>query len=154
MELLEHTIEISATPAEVYNVLTDTSLIIKIFRDAVSVVAEPPGRSVVGQKYRMVGRVGRRKIDILLQVTELVPESKIVTTQIPGGIFKSFRQCTILKPWGTGTECLTTFEYELSLGYIGKVLNAVLVERLIRENLEAYSDAVKELSELLPMPPA
>jgi hypothetical protein len=151
LEKIQSVVEIAATPEVVYDTLTNTSYIIKIFRDAVSVDIDPPGRSVVGQRYHLVGKAGRRKIDINLEVVELVPNSKVVTAQRPGGIFNSFRQTTILEARGGMTEARTTFEYELSLGYIGKVLNAILVERLIRENLEAYSTAVKELSELLPL---
>ena len=149
---LRSVVEISATPKQVYDVLTNTSYIIKIFRDAVSVEVDPPGRSVLGQKYHLVSAAGRRKIDIFLEVTELVPDQKVVTTQRPGGLFKSFRQCTTLLERPGGTVAETTFEYELSLGYIGRVLNSVLVEKLIRENLSSYSTAVKSLAELVPLP--
>ncbi len=145
--------EIDASPQAVYEVLTNTAYIIKIFRDAISVDVDPPGRSVVGQKYHMVGKAGRRKFDINLEVTELVPDKKVVTMQRPGGIFNSFWQCTTLEPRGGKTEAKTIFEYELSLGYIGRALNVILVKRLISENLEAYSKMVKELSELIPLPP-
>ncbi|MDG6925898.1 MAG: SRPBCC family protein [Nitrososphaerota archaeon] len=152
METVHSVVEIAASPQVVYETLTNTSYIIKIFRDAVSVDVDPPGNSVVGQKYHLVGRAGRRKIDINLQVAELVPNKKVVTVQRPGGVFKSFKQTTVLESRAGMTEARTTFEYELAFGYIGKVLNSILVERLIRENLEAYSYMVKELSELLPMP--
>lgn len=145
-------VEIAATPQEVYNVLTDTAYIIKIFRDAISVEVDPPGRSQVGQRYHLVGKAGRRKIDIFLELIELVPNQKVVTVQRPGGIFKSFRQVTTLQPRSSKTEARTTFTYELSLGYIGKLLNSIMVERLVRENLNAYSNNLKELSELLPLP--
>jgi len=145
--------EIDASPQAVYEVLTNTAYILKLFRDAVSVGVDPPGRSVVGQKYHLVGKAGRRKFDINLEVTELVPDKKVVTMQRPGGIFNSFWQCTTLEPRGGRTEAKTIFEYELSLGYIGRALNVILVKRLIAENLDAYSRMVKELSELIPLPP-
>lgn len=75
----------------------------------------------------------------------------MVTVQLPGGIFNAFQQVTVLEPRKGKTEARTTFEYELSLGYIGRVLNAVLVERLIKENLTSYSATIKELSELIPL---
>jgi hypothetical protein len=150
---IQSVILIDAKPQEVYDVLTNTDYIVKIFRDAVSVEVDPPGRSVVGQKYHLIGKAGRRKIDINLEVTELVPGQKVVTTQRPGGIFREFRQVTTLELRAGKTEARTTFDYQLSLGYIGKILNAILVERLISENLEAYSATVKDLSELIPLPP-
>jgi hypothetical protein len=45
-----------------------------------------------------------------------------------------------------------TFEYEYAMGLVGKVLNAVLIERLLRDNLNAYAANLKEICELLPMP--
>lgn len=154
MERVVHSVvQIAATPRTVYETLTNTSYIIKIFRDAVSVQVDPPGNSVVGQKYHLISKAGRRKVDIYLRVIELVPERKVVTVQDAGGIFKEFRQTTILEPRGRMTEARTSFEYTLSLGYIGKVLNVILVENLIKQNLEHYSAAVKELSELLPIGP-
>lgn len=153
LPILRSVIEIDAPPATVYDVLTNTAYIIKIFRDAVSVEIDPPGRSVVGQKYHLLAKAGRRKIDIYLEVVELVPNKKVVTVQRPGGIFNAFQQVTTLEERGGKTEARTTFDYDLSLGYIGVILNAVVVEKLIRENLESYSSTIKELSELIPLPP-
>jgi hypothetical protein len=149
---IQSVVQIDATARGVYEVLTNTAYIIKMFRDAVSVEVDPPGRSVVGQKHRVVARAGRRKFEMNFEVTELVPDRKVVTMQLPGGIFNSFWQCTTLQPRGRKTEARTIFEYELSLGYIGRALNVVLVKKLISENLEAYSKTVKELSELVPLP--
>ena len=136
----------------VWDVLTDTAYIVKLFRDAVMVTVDPPGRSFVGQKYHLIGKAGRRKVDILLQVTELIPKNTIVTRQRPGGLFKSFQQMTFLEHDSGMTRARTFFDYELSIGYIGRALNVILVERLVRDNLTSYSSTLKELSELLPLP--
>ena len=152
MTKLESVVTIEATTDAVWDVLTDTSYIVKLFRDAVAVKVDPPGRSFVGQKYDLIGKVGRRRIEIFLQVTELEPKTKVVTTHTPGGLFKSFRQHTILHPGPGVTVAQTTFEYELSLGYVGKVLNPLVLERLVRDNLKSYAHNLKEISELLPLP--
>jgi hypothetical protein len=152
MPKVESVVEIDAPTDKVWDILTDTAYIVKLFRDAVGVTVDPPGRSFVGQKYHLIGKVGRRRIEIFLQVAELVPKTKVVTTQSPGGLFKSFRQETLLRPGAGVTVAKTTFEYELSLGYIGRVLNRILVERLVGDNLTSYSGTLKELSELLPLP--
>lgn len=136
----------------VWEVLTDTSYIVKLFRDAVMVTADPPGRSQVGQKYHLVGKAGRRRVEFFLEVTELVPESVVVTRQLPGGLFKRFMQKTVLEADAGMTRAVTVFDYELSLSYIGKALNIILVERLVKDNLISYSNTLKELSELLPLP--
>ena len=154
MTKVQSVVEIDAPIDTIWDVLTDTSYIVKLFRDAVAVKVDPPGRSFVGQKYHLIGKVGRRRIEIFLQVSELVAKSKVVTVHTPGGLFKSFQQETLLHPGVGATVAKTTFEYELSLGYVGKVLNQILVERLVRDNLTSYSNTLKELSELLPLPVA
>jgi carbon monoxide dehydrogenase subunit G len=152
LEKVHSVVEIAATPETVYATLTNTSYIIKIFRDAVSVDIDPPGNSVVGQRYHLVGKAGRRKLDIYLEVAELVPNRKVITVQRPGGLFKSFESAIVLDAEGEGTSVLTSFDYELSMGYLGKVFNMVLLERLVSDNLKAYSRNLKEICELLPLP--
>jgi hypothetical protein len=149
---IQSLVDIDATPDEVYEVITNTGYTLKTFRDAVSVRVDPPGRCVVGQKWHLVGRAGKRKCDVNREVTELIPGRKMVRTQAPGGIFNSFWQATLLEPRGGKTVAKMACEYELSLGYLGGALNVPLMQNLIRENLTAYGDTVKELSELLPLP--
>jgi uncharacterized membrane protein len=151
MTRVESTVEIDAPADVVWDVLTDTSYIIKLFRDAVSVTVDPPGRSAVGQKYHLIGKAGRRRVEIFLQVTEIVPKAAIVTKQRPGGLFRFFRQQTSLEPHGRKTRAHTVFDYELARGYIGKALNLIFVQRLVKDNLASYSNTLKELSELLPL---
>ncbi len=151
MTRVESTVEIDAPLEAVWDVLTDTSYIIKLFRDAVSVTVDPPGRAEAGQKHNIVGKAGRRRVEILLEVTEVVPKTTFATKQQPGGLFRTFRQQTTLVPHGRKTEARTVFDYELARGYIGKALSLILVQRLVKDNLRSYSLALKELSELLPL---
>ena len=154
MTKLENVTEIAAPVDAVWDVLTDTSYIVKLFQDAISVTIDPPGRSALGQKYHVLGKAGRRKVDIYLELVELVPKKRIANIQRPGGLFKSFKQLTLVEPKGNGTEVETSFDYELSMGYIGRALNLVLVERLVRDNLDGYAKTLKEIAELVPLPAA
>jgi uncharacterized membrane protein len=151
MTRIQSVVDIDAPLDVVWDILTDTSKIIKLFRDAVSVAVDPPGRSAAGQKYHLVGKAGRRRIEIFLEVTEVVPKSSVVTKQRPGGLFRSFRQTTSLEAHGRRTRVHTVFDYELARGYLGKALNLVFVQRLVKDNLGSYSHTLKELSELLPL---
>jgi carbon monoxide dehydrogenase subunit G len=152
MQKIEHIIEITASPDAVWEILTDSSYLPKLYPDALSTQVDPPGRSHVGQMYTTLSRVGRRKVEVLSELTQLEPKSKLVTRSRQGGIFKFFEQSVTMQPSGSGTRVRMTFEYEYAMGLVGKVLNAVLIERLLRDNLDAYAANLKEICELLPMP--
>lgn len=144
--------EVNASLKTVWDVLMDSSYVPKLYPDVISVEADPPGTNVLGQKFHIVGRAGRRKLEIFAETTELVPQKKVVTRQRPGGLFKSFESVVILEANSARTAAKISFEYELSLGYLGKVFNLVLLERLVSDNLKAYTKNLKEVCELLPLP--
>lgn len=152
MQTVEHIIEIAAHPDVVWGVLTDPSYLPKLYPDALSTQIDPPGRSFVGQRYTTVGRVGRRRVTILSEVVELEPGKRLVTNSRQGSIFKSFRQVVTMAPAGKGTKVRMTFDYEYTIGIVGKVLNAVLIERLVRDNMRAYSRHLREICELEDLP--
>jgi uncharacterized membrane protein len=144
--------EIAAPVKTVWEVLMDPSYVPKLYKDVLTVEVNPPGRGTVGQKFHIVGKAGRRKLEIFAETTELVTEKRIVATNVPGGLFRSFSSLILLDAKGGATEVKTTFEYELSMGYLGKVFNMVLLERLVMDNLKSYTHNLKEICELLPLP--
>jgi hypothetical protein len=144
--------EVHASGPVVWNVLVDPLYLSKLYPDVLSAEVEPPGRNFVGQKTHMIARAGRRRIEIYGETVELVTEKKIVSRNRPGGLFKSFESVIMLRPKGTGTEVMASFEYELSMGYLGRVFNVVMLERSVTDNLTAYSRNLKEFCELVPLP--
>ena len=144
--------EVLAPVKTIWEVLMESSFVPKLYPDVIAVVVDPPGRNVVGQKFHITGRAGRRKLEIFAETTELVTEKKVGTTNRPGGLFKSFRSEILLVPHGATTSVQTTFQYELSMGYVGKVLNMIALERLVNDNLKAYSKNLKDVCELQPLP--
>lgn len=85
MPLIQSIVQIDAPPEHVYEVLTNSAYIIKIFRDAISVTVDPPGKSVVGQKYHMIARAGRRKIEIHLRLWNSSPTRRWSPSSSPAG---------------------------------------------------------------------
>ncbi len=152
MTRVESVVEIEAPVATVWSVLTDPTYINKLYPDIISAQAEPPGPFFVGQKHHMVGRAGRRKLEVFAEPTEIDPEKKLVTRNSPGGLFKSFEETVLTKPFGKGTEVRASFEYEISMGYVGKVFNLLVLERTVGDNLRGYTKNLKDISELLPLP--
>jgi hypothetical protein len=144
--------EVHSPVETVWNVLMDASYIPKLYPDVLTCTVDPPGRNKVGQKFHITGKAGRRRLEIFAETKEIVKRKKVVTTQAPGGMFKSFESEIVLDPRADVTHVLTSFEYELSMGYLGKVFNMVLLERLVTDNLKAYSKNLKEICELMPLP--
>jgi carbon monoxide dehydrogenase subunit G len=149
---LELVTDVNAPVKKVWDVLTDSSYVPKLYTNVLTVEVNPPGRSAVGQKFRVLGRAGKRRLEIFGVTTEVVREKRVATRNRPGGFFKSFQFVAVLHPMGNSTEVVTSFDYALNMGYIGRVLNTVLLERLVADNLKAYSANLKEICELLPLP--
>ena len=143
--------EVQAPVKTVWEVLMDSSYITRLYPDVIAVQADPAGRNAVGQKFHIVGKAGKRKLEIFIETTELVDEKKVVTRNRPGGLFKSFESVLLLDPRGAVTEVKTSFEYELSMGYLGKIFNMMLLERLVMDTLKAYTRNLKDVCELLPL---
>src|SRR5580698_589411 len=131
--------QVNASGTTIWEVLMDPLYLSKLYPDVLSTEVEPPGRNFVGQKIHTIARAGRRRIEIFGETVELVTEKKIVSRNRPGGLFKSFESVIMLQPKGTGTEVKASLEYELSMGYLGKVFNVVMLERAVTDNLTAYS---------------
>src|SRR5271170_4949931 len=141
--------EVFAPVKTVWNVLMEPAYVPKLYPNVITVEVDPPGRNRLGQKFHIVGRAGKRKLEIFSETVELIEEKKTVNRQLPGGLFKSFNQVVTLEDKGMGTVVRTTFEYEISMGYIGKIFNIVLLERLVTDNLKAYNSSLKDICELI-----
>ena len=140
-----------ASAASIWDILMDSSYVPQLFPDVIGLEVDPPGRNFVGQKFHIIGKAGRRKLDIFAETTELVTEKKVVTRNRPGGLFTFAQHMVLLEPRGAVTEVKTSFQYELSMGYLGKVFNMVILERLVSDNLKAYTSNLKEICELIPI---
>jgi uncharacterized protein YndB with AHSA1/START domain len=150
---VQSVVRIQAPVETVWSVLTDPTYISKLYPDIISAQVDPPGPFTVGQKHHMVGRAGRRKLEIFAEPTEIQPNKRLVTRNDAGGLFKSFEETILTTSMGKGTEVSATFEYELSMGYAGKIFNMLVLERTVKDNLAGFTRNLKDLSELLPLPP-
>lgn len=149
MVKLDEVLEINAPVDKVWDILIEPAYTSKLYPSVVLSEASPPGKSHVGTKFHVVGKVGRRKVEIYAEITEMVEKSKIVTKQNPGGMFRIYESTVRVSPKGKHSEVSISFVYELSMGYIGKVFNTLVLERLVQDNLKAYARNLKEFSELV-----
>ena len=152
MPTIEQTVDIAAPVETVWNIVADPTLLPKLAPDIISNESEPSGLAAVGQKGHAVGKIGGRKTEFFSEVTEVVPSKKLVISQRPGGLFKTFSSTVTLEPSKKGTRATQKFHYEASMGYLGKALSAILVNRTINKNAKAFLVNVKELAELRELP--
>ena len=89
-------------------------------------------------------------MEVFAETVELVSEKTMRIRNRPGGLFASFESAIFLKPKGDHAELRMSFEYELSMGYLGKLFNMVMMERLMLDNLRSYLRNPKEICELVP----
>ena len=152
MPTVEQTVDIAAPIESVWNKVADPSLVPKLAPDIISNVSEPPGMAVVGQKGHAIGKIGGRRTELFSEVTELVPNKKIVISQRPGGLFKTFSSTVMLEPSKKGTRATQKFVYETSMGYLGKAISTIIVNRTVNRNAKGFLVNVKELAELRELP--
>jgi len=152
MPTVERRVDIAASPQTVWGILSDPSLITKLVPDILTNEVNPPGMATLGQKAHAVGKIAGRKVEFFTEVTEVQPTKKIVFSNRPGGLFKSFQSATTLEPSKKGTRATTVNTFEASLGYLGKVLTILVVNRSVKKNSDAYLSNLKEIAELKEMP--
>ncbi len=152
MGRVEQAVEISATPENVWSILSDPTSIPKLIPDVISNEVDPAGTLTVGQKAHLIGKMAGRKVEFFAEATEVVPNKKLVITQRPGGLFKAFSSTVTLEPTKKGTRATQALQYEVSMGYLGKVLSSIVVTRFVNKNARAYLANLKEIAELKEMP--
>ncbi len=106
----------------------------------------------MGQKNHAVGKMAGRKVEIFTEITAAEPQKRLVASQRPGGLFKSFSSAVTLERTKKGTRASQLLSYEVSMGYLGKALSGILVNRFVRKNAKAYLTNLKEIAELREMP--
>jgi len=154
MPTVEQTVDIAAPIESVWNIVADPSLIPKLVPDIISNESDPAGMATVGQKGHAIGKIGGRRTEMFSEVTEVVPNKRIAISQRPGGLFKTLSSTLTLQPSKRGTQVTQKFQYEASMGYLGKALGTVLVNRTINKNAKAFLVNVRELAELRELPKA
>jgi carbon monoxide dehydrogenase subunit G len=148
MPKIDGSVEIAASPETVWSMLADRENEFKFYPAVVSHEIDPPGLAVLGQKNHSKAKIGGMKVETFTEITELEPNQKIVFSGRQGGILKSFIQTVTLEPIESGTKVTQSGEYEVSMGYLGKLLNKLVVDRAIKKNLDVFLKSLKELSEL------
>jgi len=87
------------------------------------------------------------KVETFTEIVELEPNTKLVFRLKQGRILKSLAQTVTLEPTPRGTTVKDQAEYEVSMGYLGKILRKLVLDRTIRKNFSVFLKSLKELAE-------
>jgi carbon monoxide dehydrogenase subunit G len=148
MPKIDGSIEIAASRETVWSMLADRENEFKFYPALVSHEIDPPGLAVLGQKAHSKAKIGGMKVESFTEITQFEPNKKVVFSARQGGILKSFTQTVTLEPIEGGTKVMQSGEYEVSMGYFGKLFKILVVDRAIKKNLDVFLKSLKELSEL------
>ncbi len=152
MPKIERSLEISASPAKIWSIVADWNYSSKLATDVLSTEADPPGPAAVGQKIHQVAKVGGRKIDLFGEVIE-AEQPELLSTRIkPGRLFRAGSLTLTIQATRNGSLVKFANEYELSLGYLGKVLNKLALDRAATKNSDEMMKNLKEIAELKELP--
>jgi hypothetical protein len=97
-------------------------------------------------------KVGGRRNEGVFETTEVVPNERLTVKETKGGLLKKYESTTTLSPLRKGTKVTTKVDYEVAAGFLGRVLSLALVNRTVRNNVNASIRNLKELAELKEMP--
>jgi carbon monoxide dehydrogenase subunit G len=147
MPKIEGSIEIAASPETVWSLLADRENEFKFYPALVSHEVDPPGLAVLGQKAHSIGKIAGMKVETFTEITELEPNKKIVFRQRKGAFLRSFTQTITLEPIESKTKVTQHVEIEVSMGYLGKLIKRLVVDREIRKNFDVFLKSLKELAE-------
>jgi uncharacterized protein YndB with AHSA1/START domain len=137
MPTLEKSIEIAAPPEIVWSIIADPSFVPKLYPHVISVTPGHSRIATVGKSVTITAKVAGRKIQASLEATEVVPNKRFSVK---------------LVPTKKGTKVTQNVEYKAHAGYLGKVVSALVVNRVVKENILESLKNLKEIAELEEMP--
>ena len=153
MVLIEKTFEIKAPTEKIWNIIADRRRIPELQPNVLQVNVDPPGLAVPGQEFRFVYKVWGRKVKVVGNHVEAVPNKLLRSEHRPGGMFETFGDTMKLETSSNGTQVTTILEYELAMGAFGKFLGWLFVNRAIRNDAANYWRNVRRLAESSTYPP-
>lgn len=144
MAEIEHSIEISRPPEDVFAWLNDVSRFGEWQPDVVSARTEGDGPIQLGTKVTSTRRLGRRELTTTTEVTEYNPPRSYAFRGVDGPIRPSAKGT--VEPVGDGARSRVTFELDFEGHGPGKVL-LPLVRRAAKKQLAENHQRLKEQME-------
>lgn len=144
--------EVSASPEKIWSIVSDWNYTPKLFPAVISVDVEPPGSIAVGQKTQTLAKMGGRKIDLFGEVVDVERNELWAVRARPRGLLRAGSATLTIQPTRNGSRVTYAEEIEFALGYFGKILGKLVVERALNRNLGGFLKNLKEIAERKVLP--
>ena len=147
MTTIEKPFEIKASQEKIWSIIADRKRIPELQPNVLEVEVNPAGLAIPGQEFRFVYKVWGRRVNVIGEHVEAVPNKLLRSEHRPGGMFETFRDVMKLEASANGTSVTTILNYELTMGVIGKFLGILFVNRAIRNDAANYWRNVRRIAE-------
>lgn len=142
MARIEKSIEIELLPKNVWSFLSVPSNLLTWLGTIHDI-------ELIEEKAEGIGTLSRAtigKMEFIMEVVEYVENRKISTRAVAGDL-KNFSQSFALDPTQKGTRLLYTIEYNVPKILGGKILDAIIVKRVMEEEMVKGLIRLKEFLE-------
>jgi carbon monoxide dehydrogenase subunit G len=145
---MEKSIEVAASPDIVWNIVADPSFVPKLYPHVISVTPGHSRIATVGKSVTITAKIAGRKMQASLVATEVVPNSRFSYKHLPDGFLDKYLCSIVLEPTKKGTKLTESVDYQAHSGYLGKKVSALVVHRLVKQNILESLKNLKEIAEL------
>jgi carbon monoxide dehydrogenase subunit G len=154
MAKLTRSVNISAPPEIVWSIVADPSFVPKLYPHVISISPAHSRIATVGNSVVVTAKMLGRKVNVLIEATEVVPNERFSVRHQPGGLFSNYQSTIVLEPTKKGTKVSQDVEYEVHSGYLGKVATSIVARKVVKDNILQSMENLKEIAELEEMPAA
>jgi carbon monoxide dehydrogenase subunit G len=100
----------------------------------------------VGTTMHVVGKAGRSKAELYMEITEFERNKKLNMRTIGASTFKANVSKSI-EPTAKGTKLTFTNDYELPYSILGKMVDKLMIHKNIEKKMERYQTNMKKALE-------
>ena len=152
MPKFHRSVNIAAPPETVWGIVADPSFVPKLYPHVISISPAHSRIATVGNSVIVTAKMLGRKVNVLIEATEVVPNERFSVRHQPGRLFSNYQSTITLEETKKGTKVSQEVEYEIHSGYLGKIATSIVARKVVKDNILQSMENLKEISELEEMP--
>jgi carbon monoxide dehydrogenase subunit G len=139
-------IEIEASPDKAFALLCDIEKMNEINKEVEEAECTSEGPMGVGTTMHVVGKAGRFKAEVYMEITEFEKNKKIIMRTKGASTFKTIVS-KFIEPTAKGTKLTFINDYELPYSILGKIVDKLTIHKKLEKNMERYQTNMKKALE-------